>query len=172
MGNQRAGVSRAKHPCPNIIRENSGPRCSACRTTQTRLCKVDPTIEAAQECAALAESSGDRGSKGPRRAIRGDEYSACLTPADANRHEFRSYVAVPRGRKQIPLRCEPFRPGPAVLFGMPNKGGRAVGASGGGEDRRSEAGMASPMRARLGEDRYGSVTHRVVFGMPNSPRRK
>jgi hypothetical protein len=28
--------------------------------------------------------------------------------------------------------------------------------------------MASPMRARLGEDRYGSVTRRVVFGMPNT----
>lgn len=30
-------------------------------------------IEAAQECAALAESWGDRGSDGPRRAIRGDD---------------------------------------------------------------------------------------------------
>ena len=28
--------------------------------------------------------------------------------------------------------------------------------------------MASPMRARLGEERYGSVTRRVVFGMPNT----
>jgi hypothetical protein len=48
-----------------------GPAVFGMPNTQTSLYQVDPAIEAAHECAALAESPGRRRSKGPA-ALRGD----------------------------------------------------------------------------------------------------
>ena len=72
MGTARR-VQSGNAPLPDHDPTEVAPSVFGMPNTQARLYEVDPTTEVAQECAALAESSGDRGSEGPRRAIRGDD---------------------------------------------------------------------------------------------------